>query len=203
MLSGMDEPATPPAHQDLLALRVVAHPLRLQLLSLLTGSAMSAAEAARHLGQTQANVSYHLRKLYTAGLLEVAGHEVVRGGRATRYRHAAASGERLRAQDPGDERALVAALVTELARRTDQRDPAGQSAFTDAEVWLPHETSAQVLELLREAGALLHERAQPPHTGGTRRVAALLYAFEMTPGPTPAPSPQTGQDSATRRAREA
>lgn len=195
MLLAMDESAAPPPHQDLLALRVVAHPLRLQLLSLLTGSAMSAAEAARHLGQTQANVSYHLRKLHTAGLLEVAGHEVVRGGRATRYRHAATSGERLHAQGPGDERALVAALATELARRTDQRDPDGQSAFTDAEVWLTHETSTQALELLRQAGALLHERARPPHTGGTRRVAALLYAFEMTPGPPPAPSPAPDHDS--------
>lgn len=202
MLLGMAEPAAPPAHQDLLALRVVAHPLRLQLLSLLTGSAMSAAEAARHLRQTQANVSYQLRKLHAAGLLEVAGHEVVRGGRATRYRHAATSGERLHAQGPGDERALIAALATELARRTDQRDPEGQSAFTDAEVWLPHETSAQVLELLRQAGALLHERAQPPHTEDTRRVAALLHTFEMAPGASPSPVPETNHESAMSRTRE-
>ncbi|WP_268815939.1 helix-turn-helix domain-containing protein [Amycolatopsis alkalitolerans] len=39
---------------------MLAHPLRLRLLSLLTGASLSAAEAARELGETQANVSYHL-----------------------------------------------------------------------------------------------------------------------------------------------
>jgi len=182
----MTESQARPAPEDLLGLRVIAHPLRLQLLSLLTGSAMSAAEAARHLGQSQANVSYHLRRLHAAGLVEVAGHEVVRGGRAVRYRHASSSGQRLSAQDPADEAALVAALGAELSRRTAERDPDGDGAFTDAEVWVGEDTWGQVLELVRQAGALLHEGARAPRSEGTRRVSALLYAFEMLPGPDPA-----------------
>ena len=52
-------------------LRAFSHPLRLRLLSLLTGTAMSAAEVSRELGTTQANASYHLRRLEAAGLLRV------------------------------------------------------------------------------------------------------------------------------------
>ncbi|NNH22095.1 helix-turn-helix transcriptional regulator [Pseudokineococcus marinus] len=175
-----------PAPEELSSLRVVAHPLRLQLLSLLTGSAMSAAEAARHLDQTQANVSYHLRRLHAAGLLEVAGHEVVRGGRAVRYRHVPSSGQRLSRRDPSDERALVAALGAELSRRTAQRAPDGEGAFSDAEVWVEEATWTEVLELVRRAGSLLHEGARAPHADGARRVSALLYVFEMLAGPGPA-----------------
>jgi len=68
-------------------LRAMAHPVRLQMLSLLTGTAMSAAEVARELGTTSANASYHLRLLHAAGLLAVAGEEKVNGGVAKRYRH--------------------------------------------------------------------------------------------------------------------
>src|SRR3954471_17482615 len=67
-------------------LRATAHPLRLLMLSLLTGAELSAAEVARELGITQANASYHLRLLRTAGLLEEAGQEKVNGGMAKRYR---------------------------------------------------------------------------------------------------------------------
>ncbi len=68
-------------------LRAMAHPVRLRMLSLLTGTAMSAAEVTRELGTTSANASYHLRLLHAAGLLAVAGEEKVNGGVAKRYRH--------------------------------------------------------------------------------------------------------------------
>src|SRR3954467_1348719 len=68
-------------------LRATAHPVRLEMLSLLTGAELSAAEVARELGVTQANASYHLRLLLAANLLEVAGEETVRGGKAKKYRH--------------------------------------------------------------------------------------------------------------------
>ena len=81
-------------------LRATAHPLRLQMLSLLTGAELSAAEVARELDVSQANASYHLRLLLDAGLLVIASEENVRGGpgqalpprvgRAARSRGAAA-----------------------------------------------------------------------------------------------------------------
>ena len=67
---------------SLVRMRALAHPVRLQLLSLLTGSPMCAAEAGRWLQMSQANVSYHLRMLERAGLVEVAEEVSIRGGRA-------------------------------------------------------------------------------------------------------------------------
>ena len=61
-------------------LRAMAHPVRLRILSLLTGAALTAAEIARELGLTHANASYHLRHLLAAGQIEVAGEERIRGG---------------------------------------------------------------------------------------------------------------------------
>ena len=42
-------------------LRALAHPVRLRILSLLTGADLTAADVARELGITHANASYHLR----------------------------------------------------------------------------------------------------------------------------------------------
>src|ERR1041384_8025102 len=68
-------------------LRVAAHPLRLQILSLLTGAAMTATEVADELGITHAHASYHLRKLLVLPSV-VVDHEggPGRGGRK-RYRY--------------------------------------------------------------------------------------------------------------------
>ena len=73
--------------REVSAMRATAHPLRLRILSLLTGAEMSAAEVARELEVTHANASYHLRLLADAGLLVEAGEEKIRGGVAKRYRH--------------------------------------------------------------------------------------------------------------------
>ncbi|HYG92184.1 MAG TPA: helix-turn-helix domain-containing protein, partial [Nocardioides sp.] len=75
------------ADDQIASLRAAAHPLRLRMLSLLTGSAMSAAEVARELDITHANASYHLRVLRDAGEVVVDGEERIRGGMAKRYRH--------------------------------------------------------------------------------------------------------------------
>ena len=68
-------------------LRAMAHPVRLRILSLLTGAALTAADVARELGLTHANASYHLRQLLAVGQIEVAGQERIRGGAAKRYRY--------------------------------------------------------------------------------------------------------------------
>ena len=117
-------------------LRVLAHPLRMRILSLLTGTAMSAAEAARELGDTQANISYHLRRLHEAGLVDVAEEVQIRGGRAKRYRHHPDSGRRLTSRDPGEEQLLTKAIAGELLRRAELRAPARPASLTDAELWV-------------------------------------------------------------------
>jgi DNA-binding transcriptional ArsR family regulator len=79
----MDQPDA----EQISAMRAVAHPVRLRILSLLTGAEMSAAEIGRELGIAHASASYHLRVLAEAGEVVEAGEEHIRGGVAKRYRH--------------------------------------------------------------------------------------------------------------------
>jgi DNA-binding transcriptional ArsR family regulator len=160
-------------------LRVLAHPLRMRILSLLTGTAMSAAEAARELGDTQANISYHFRRLHDAGLLEVTEEVRIRGGRAKRYRHRPASGKRLTARDPDERRLVTKAIADELVRRADLRAPDRPASLTDAELWVTPEVWARTLEQARALSRELHDAAQPPRTPGTVRVSASLALFEL------------------------
>ncbi|WP_063770194.1 helix-turn-helix domain-containing protein [Streptacidiphilus melanogenes] len=56
------------------AIRALAHPLRLDLLELLTATGpATAAHCGRVLGQTQASCSFHLRQLAKYGFVEDAG----------------------------------------------------------------------------------------------------------------------------------
>ncbi|MGI8701024.1 MAG: ArsR/SmtB family transcription factor [Nocardioidaceae bacterium] len=170
------------------ALRAVAHPLRLQILSLLTGAEMSAAELARELGTTHANASYHLRLLAAARLVVPAGEERIRGGTAKRYRHPwAATGaqgaDRPAAQhgvDPAYQQ-LVDAVATELVRRSAYRRP-GPSYLSDAELWVDPATWRRCTDLVSEASTLIHDAAQPPRTDGTVRVTMSAVLFMLGDG---------------------
>ena len=169
------------------ALRATAHPLRLQMLSLLTGAELSAAQVARELGTTQANASYHLRFLLDAGLLVIAGEENVRGGRAKKYRHPwdaePASDDPASARatvSEGDRDAYVRAVADMIPRRFRQRSVTSQTLLTDAELWVTLDTWAQVRDLLMRASRLVHEQARPPRTEGTVRTNVSVAAFTMT-----------------------
>jgi DNA-binding transcriptional ArsR family regulator len=164
-------------------LRVLAHPLRMRILSLLTGTAMSAAEAARELGDTQANISYHLRRLHEAGLVDVAEEVRIRGGRAKRYRHHPDSGRRLTSRDPGEEELLTKAIAGELLRRAELRAPARPASLTDAELWVDPELWAKVVKQASALSQELHDAAQAPRTPGTVRVSASLALFELAAEP--------------------
>ena len=174
-----------PTPHELAGLRVVAHPLRLKLLSLLTAESLSAAEAARVLGESQANVSYHLRRLAQAGLVQLVEEARVRGGVAKRYRHDPASGEALGSGDADEHRALMSALSTELVQRSGRYEPGAPIVFTDAEVVLPAETWQRVRDLGRELGRLLHDEAVAAGTPGAVRVAATVALFPVSRAPVP------------------
>jgi DNA-binding transcriptional ArsR family regulator len=182
-------------------LRAVAHPVRLRILSLLTGSALSAAEVARELGITQANASYHLRRLADTGRVDVVGTEKVRGGVAKKYRYAkqtdtgpgrGGTAQRLRA-GTGDRESLqliLAAAATELQRRAAHHRPrpelARDTVFSDLETWLDPQTWTEVVELVERASTLAHERAQPARSEGTVPVSftAILFGLdEKAEGP--------------------
>jgi DNA-binding transcriptional ArsR family regulator len=166
-------------------LRVLAHPLRMRILSLLTGTAMSAAEAARELGETQANISYHVRRLHDAGLLDVAEEVTIRGGRAKRYRHHPDSGRRVTSRNPAEEQLLTKAIAAELLRRADLRAPSRPASLTDAELWVDPQVWARLLEQSKALSQELHDAAQAPRTEGTVRVSASMALFELTPGEAP------------------
>ena len=160
-------------------LRATAHPLRLQMLSLLTGAELSAAEVARELDITQANASYHLRFLLSAGLLVIAGEESVRGGRAKKYRHPWDADPADAAVTDSDMQAYVGVMADALLRRLRDRRTGATSHLTDAELWLEPDDWQRALDLVMEASVLVHGRAKPPRTEGTVRANLTVAAFQM------------------------
>ncbi len=160
---------------EIVRLRSLAHPLRLQMLSLLTASAMSAAEVARELGITHANASYHLRLLADAELIVVEGEEQIRGGTAKRYRHPSTAPRR---PSQGARRA-GRSMGKELVRRFEHRHPDPPAVFTDAELWVSPEVWQEATELVKRASLLVHEQAQRPRTKGALKTNLTVAAFRM------------------------
>ena len=172
----MDEPVK--------ALRATAHPLRLQMLSLLTGAELSAAEVARELGITHANASYHLRVLARAGEVVEAGEERVRGGVAKRYRHPwqqRSKGTGSAPEERPDRELEVRTMTEELLRRHALRELPGRALYCDAELWVDDEVWTEALALVERAAVLVHDRARPPRSEGARKVALTVAAFGMRP----------------------
>lgn len=166
-------------------MRAMAHPVRLRILSLLTGASLTAAEIARELDLTHANASYHLRNLLAAGLIHPAGEERIRGGVAKRYRYDA---ERQRADEAGqaprpdpENHALYVAVANELVRRTHQARWSGRKSMTDAELWVDPAVWAEIRDRIWAASRDLHKAARPPRTPGTVRTSTSIAMFEMEP----------------------
>ena len=167
-------------------LRALAHPVRLQIMSLLTGAALTAADVARELGMNHSNASYHLRQLLAVGAIEVVGEERIRGGIAKRYRYVVEKKHRTPEPDdaatPGDgHRLMFEAVATELRRRAGHIRRIRGNHMTDAEIWVDAESWQQFRDAVAEASTALHVAARPPRTEGTIRVSATIALFEMTP----------------------
>ena len=169
------------APDSITRLRAMAHPLRLRMMSLLTGEAMSAAEVARALGITHANASYHLRQLHDAGELVVEGEEKIRGGVAKRYRYDATRVEPTREVDIDDRISYARATEMEIERRLLDAAP-GTATSTDLEGWVPVEAWRRSLDLLHEASFLLHGEARPAGAADTVHVSVTFNAFTMSGG---------------------
>lgn len=175
------------------ALRATAHPLRLQMLSLLTGAELSAAEVARELGISHANASYHLRVLAKAGEVVQAGEEHVRGGVAKKYRHPWERGEEPVKPDPETHEQYLRSVGAELVRRARLRKPGTPSLTTDAEMWVRVEVRDEVLDLVTRASRLIHAEARPPRTPGTAKVNLTAAVFEMADSQAPSET-EEGED---------
>jgi DNA-binding transcriptional ArsR family regulator len=181
------------------ALRAIAHPLRLRILSLLTGAELSAAEVARELGVTQANASYHLRVLARAGEVVEAGEEKVRGGTAKKYCHPWERGQQTGPTSVRDREAFVRTVATELVRRHRLRAAGTPTLTADAELWVRPEVRDEVLDLMTRAVRLLHAEAEPPHTAGTLPVNVTAALFQMADPAAADPGPRRAGEDVTGR----
>ncbi|MET0492790.1 MAG: helix-turn-helix domain-containing protein [Actinoplanes sp.] len=166
------------------ALRAMAHPARLRILSLLTGASLTAAEVARELDLTHATASYHLRNLLAAGMIVPAGEERIRGGIAKRYRYDAdrdreRDREVLKGRDPHTHQALFAVVANELTRRVDEADWSVTSTMTDAELWVDPEVWRDVRARITQASRDLHDAAQAPRTPGAIRTSTTIAMFQL------------------------
>jgi DNA-binding transcriptional ArsR family regulator len=169
------------------ALRASAHPVRLQIMSLLTGASLTAAEVARELGLTHANASYHLRQLLAAGMIVPAGEERIRGGIAKRYRYDAGvdvAREKARGRRPDEYyRGLFAAVARELVRRSQGNTFTDEgNLLVDGDLWIEPEAWQRFKERIGTAARELHEAAQPPRTAGTVRTSTSIAMFRMGDG---------------------
>jgi DNA-binding transcriptional ArsR family regulator len=169
-------------------MRAMAHPVRLRILSLLTGAALTAAEVARELGLTHANASYHLRRLLATGTITFAGEERIRGGTAKRYRYDVDREPDLSepratgAVHERQRRLLYEAIAAELRRRARHVRPhARRGHVTDAELWVDPSEWEAMKSTVDELSNRLHRGAKPPRTPGTILVNATLIMFEMQP----------------------
>lgn len=159
-------------------LRALANPLRIRIVSLLTGTSMSATEVAEELGIAHASASYHLRQLAEAGFLQQVDEQSPRGGKGRprrRYRYDPASGARL---DRSEGRQLLhEAMTADLARRL--AATRAQRMSMDAEVWLDRSAWEEVVGLIDQAVALVHDKAGPRSDGGIKvSMTALLLELD-------------------------
>lgn len=159
-------------------LRALANPLRIRIVSLLTGTSMSATEVAEELGIAHASASYHLRQLAEAGFLEQVDEPPPRGGKGRprkRYRYDSSSGMRL---DRTQGRQLLhEALSADLSRRLAQAKATRMSM--DAEVWLDRSVWEEVVGLIDRAVALVHDKAGPPRSGDRIKVSMTALLLEL------------------------
>lgn len=155
-------------------LRALSHPVRLRILSLTSGVAMSTAELARELSLNHAAVSFHVRQLVAAGFLTLAETRSVRGGQERRYRHQASGPARW---DDEDARLTVRAVSAEVLRRLADVPSVKWRLFADAELWVDPDVWKDVSGRVAAAVGELQAAALAPHAAGALHVSATAMLF--------------------------
>lgn len=157
-------------------LRVTAHPLRLQILSLLTGNSMSQGEVARSLGLSNAAIGYHFNTLKTAGWLKETGAKTVRGGTAHlfTYNNASIAGKKSRNLDPSSWQVVG----SELIRRA-KHFRKGVQLLADADIHIDPQTWHELAAEIQSIVIRIHEAAVPAKSKNAVRVNLSVAMFEM------------------------
>jgi DNA-binding transcriptional ArsR family regulator len=162
-------------------MRALAHPLRMDLLELLAvRGPQTASEAASSLGQTPANVSWHLRKLAEHGFVRQAGEGP---GRRRPWKMIA---ESLSWGDDATDPAAVAALSDVAVEREVQRlraaladsrretdDWQAATQVHQSRLWLTADEAAELGSTLHD---LLHQYDERVRDPDARPEAARLMA---------------------------
>ena len=177
---------------DAAALRVLAHPMRLNILDRLRQHGPATARRlAEHFGLDSGAASYHLRRLAAGGLIE---EDTERGNRRDRWWRAR---HRMSYHDPadppggeGDSRAYTQALVLaygEQLRRLAASVPAMPGEWFEASVFSDHTlrlTPAALARLREELFEVIGRYdAGPDADTGTEAVSVRLQAFPLLDGP--------------------
>jgi DNA-binding transcriptional ArsR family regulator len=178
------------------ALRALAHPIRLELISLLRrGGPLTATQAGERIGESAASCSFHLRQLAKYGLVEEAG-----GGRGReRPWQATAVSTEWAARGSDDEADAAGAMLSRVVveryfqsaltwlERRGEEDPEWVDAagMSDALVYM---TAAELRELDQSIRSLLEpflkrlEDREPP-AEGARPVNVIGLAFPLPEEP--------------------
>jgi DNA-binding transcriptional ArsR family regulator len=107
------------------ALRALAHPIRLELISLLRrGGPLTATQAGERIDESPSSCSFHLRQLAKYGLVEEAGGG---HGRERPWRATAISTE-WAARGSDDEADAATALLEPYLKRLEAREPPREGA---------------------------------------------------------------------------
>ncbi|MEU1522461.1 helix-turn-helix domain-containing protein [Nocardia rhamnosiphila] len=181
------------------SLELLAHPVRLRIVHTMSaGDDHTTAQLCARLPDvSKATVYRHVDILATAGILEVAGEQRVRGAveRSYRLRREAAvvDPETAASATPEDHRAIfAAAMATLLAEFNTYLDSGNADPVTDLvgyrqhAIWL---SPAEVAQLIDELRAVLLPRLRNPP--GPGRVQYLLSPVLFPVGGRPAPDPAT------------
>ena len=175
------------------ALRLLAHPLRFDVLGRLAVAVRSPSELARDMDVDLKVMSYHVRQLVDVDAVELVEVRSVRGAREHRYR--AVMRPQLTDQDyervsPKQRRALTSVTLKRVLRDADQALDAGGWDHAETHVsWQPldldPERAAEVQQILADTVARLTElhaeaaEHAAPETLERTVVSLLHYA----PGP--------------------
>jgi DNA-binding transcriptional ArsR family regulator len=179
---------------DATSVRALAHPARVAVIEELYsgGRELTATECAEVAGLSPSAMSYHLRNLERAGIVERA--ESTGDGRERPWRAAGAyirvDSETMR--NPAAGAALTSTLIARLAdqhaawvrrERSEPREWRLAAIMTNAQVWLLPEELTEIDEMIDAAITKYRDRRTGTRPAGSRRVRFAAFAFPNAPPP--------------------